>query len=283
MSTVPVQEQTTNATSTQVKGVHNNMRIYYFLRSNVSKHVILLILSALLFFGPLALSMNQPAAHAANPGAGNSCSWYRVQYGNTLSSIAWRYHTTIWTLAQVNSIRNVNLIFVGQELCIPYRQNGGSSWGNGGGGGTSGIMSNGIVRWYDYSALNWSSQGEIRALLYQAAAHYGLPANLLMAIAWQESGWNQHVIAWDGGIGVMQLMPYTAMSLNASTHFRRDPYHLVDNIYLGATYLDYLWHNFHGNLPEVISAYNEGGWAVVHRGIFNWRYVNNVLALMNRF
>ncbi len=144
-------------------------------------------------------------------------------------------------------------------------------------------MSNGVVRWYDYSALNWSSQGEIRSLLNQAAAHYGLPANLLMAIAWQESGWNQHVIAWDGGIGVMQLMPYTAMSLNASTHIRRDPYHLVDNIYLGATYLYYLWHNFHGNLSDVISAYNEGGWAVVHRGIFNWRYVDNVLALMHRF
>ncbi len=131
MSTVPVQEQTTIASSTQVKGIHNNMSIHNFLRTNVSKHIILLILSALLFFGPLALSMNQPAAQAANPGAGNSCSWYRVQSGNTLSSIAWKYHTTIWTLAQVNYIRNVNLIFVGQELCIPYRQNGGSSWGNG--------------------------------------------------------------------------------------------------------------------------------------------------------
>ena len=28
---------------------------------------------------------------------------------------------------------------------------------------------------------------------------------------------------------------------------------------------------------------NEGGWAVIHRGIFNWRYVNNVLYLMQVF
>ena len=52
---------------------------------------------------------------------------------------------------------------------------------------------------------------------------------------------------------------------------------------LGDTYLYWLYHNFHGNLVKVISAYNEGGWAVIHRGIFNWRYVNNVLYLMRVF
>ena len=120
-------------------------------------------------------------------------------------------------------------------------------------------------------------------MLRQAAYRYGLPANLLLAIAWQESNWTQHVIAWDGGIGVMQLMPYTAASINAGTGIRRNPYNLWDNINLGATYLNWLWHNFRGNLVDVISAYNEGGWAVIHRGIFNWNYVNSVLYLMRRF
>ena len=120
-------------------------------------------------------------------------------------------------------------------------------------------------------------------MLRQAASSHGLPTNLLLAIAWQESGWNQHVIAWDGGIGVMQVMPYTAMGINAGTGIRRNPYHLWDNINLGATYLSWLWSSFHGNLVDVISAYNEGGWSVIHRGIFNWSYVNNVLYLMRRF
>jgi len=120
-------------------------------------------------------------------------------------------------------------------------------------------------------------------MLRLVAARYSLPANLLLAIAWQESGWYQHVIAWDGGIGVMQLMPYTAMGINAGTGMRRDPYRLWDNINLGATYLSWLWRDFHGYLAKVISAYNEGGWAVIHRGIFNWRYVRNVLYLMRRF
>jgi len=144
-------------------------------------------------------------------------------------------------------------------------------------------MYNGTVRWYYFKALQWSTRGQVISMLRWAAHRYGLPVNLLMAIAWQESGWTQHVIAWDGGIGVMQLMPYTAMGINSGTGIRRDPYHLWDNINLGATLLSWLWHNFHGNLAKVISAYNEGGWAVVRRGIFNWHYVNNVLYLMRVF
>ncbi len=200
-----------------------------------------------------------------------ACSWYTVEPGDTLSSIAQLYHTTIWTLARANTIQNINLIFVNQRICVPLH----------GHAPASGVTASGVVRWYDYNALDWSNRSQVRNLLYQVAASHHLPPRLLLAIAWQESGWTQHVIAWDGGIGVMQLMPYTAMSINASLGQQLDPYDLWDNLNLGATYLQWLWDNFHGNLTEVISGYNEGGWAVEHQGIFNWSYVNNVLALMN--
>ncbi len=249
------------------------------LRLHLSKQVVLLLFTAVLLFGSIIVSSGQPNALAANPGAGNGCSWYRIQRGDTLTKIAWRYHTTIWTLARVNYIWNVNLIIVGHELCIPYRLGSGS----GSGRTASGILANGVVRWYAYNALQWSTRPQVVSLLHRAASIYHLPSNLLLAIAWQESGWTQHVIAWDGGIGVMQLMPYTAQSINAGTGIRRDPYLLWDNINLCATYLRWLWNGFHGNLYDIISGYNEGGWAVIHRGIFNWRYVYNVLALMQRF
>ncbi|MGH2497206.1 MAG: lytic transglycosylase [Ktedonobacteraceae bacterium] len=250
-------------------------------RLRFSKNLVLLVCSAILLFSSFVVSQDQRSAHAANPGSGNGCSWYTVHRGDTLSAIARRYNTNYTTLARVNGIRNVNLIFVNQQLCIPYRL--GSGGNQGGGFGSNGVLANGTVLWYAYSALQWSSRGQVVALLHRAASMYGLPANLLLAIAWQESGWYQHVIAWDGGIGVMQLMPYTAMGLNRQTGIRRDPYHLWDNILLGTTYLRSLWNGFHGNLVNIISAYNEGGWAVIHRGIFNWRYVNNVLSLMRTF
>jgi Transglycosylase SLT domain/LysM domain len=262
------------------RGKQNRRR--FALRFLLSKNMILLVCSAVLLFSSFVVSQDQHSAQAANPGPGNGCNWYTVHRGDTLSAVAWRYNTNYWTLARVNGIGNVNLIFVNQQLCIPHRVSGG---GNSGGGGRSsnGVLANGTVLWYAYGALQWSTRGQVEALLRRAAAIYGLPAKLVLAIAWQESGWNQHVIAWDGGIGVMQLMPYTAMGLNNQTRIRRDPYHLWDNILLGTTYLRSLWNGFHGNLVDIISGYNEGGWAVIHRGIFNWRYVNSVLSLMRSF
>jgi LysM repeat protein len=279
MMNATVQESITTISTYQTTITkQGNNSPYRFISSHLSKQVILLVFTALLLCSSLIVAHNQPTAHAANPGPGNACSWYTVHWGDTLTNIARSHNSTVWTLAQVNYIRNINLIFVAQQLCIPYRVGGSSS-----SGGTAGVLSNGTVRWYAYNALDWSNRSQVNYLLHQAAARYGLPANLLMAIAWQESGWYQHVIAWDGGIGVMQLMPYTAKDINDSTGIRRDPYRLVDNINLGATYLSWLYHNFHGNLYQTISGYNEGGWAVIHRGIFNWRYVNNVLALMRQF
>lgn len=280
MEIVPVQYRKPVLTQPNGDRSKHNRR-GFALRFLLSKNIVLLVCSAVLLFSSFVVSQDQHSAQAANPGAGNGCNWYTVHRGDTLSAIAWRYNTNYSTLARVNGIWNVNLIFVNQQLCIPYRL--GSGGNQGGGRSGSGMLANGTVLWYAYSALQWSSRSQVAALLHRAAAIYGLPANLLLAIAWQESGWYQHVIAWDGGIGVMQLMPYTAMGINRGTGIRRDPYNLWDNILLGTTYLRWLWNGFHGNLVRIISAYNEGGWAVIHRGIFNWRYVNNVLSLMRVF
>ena len=280
-------------TNAQVNNVftqqpHYERKNMFRLKSSLYKHIFLTVCTVVMLCTSFILYQNGQAAHAANPGAGNACSWYTVRFGDTLANIAWHDHTSLWTLARVNNIPNINLIFVGQSLCIPYAvhntsSNTGSQSTQTYTGGASGVLASGYVEWYAYGALEWSSQTQVASLLRQVAANYGLPANLVLAIAWQESGWTQHVIARDGGIGVMQLMPYTTMSLNASTGIRRDPYKLWDNLNLGATYLRYLWNTLHGNLYDVISAYNEGGWAVVHEGIFNWRYVNNVLYLMRVF
>ena len=235
----------------------------------------LVLLSTLLLCGSLiAYNIGLFTVYANRE---STCGWYTVTPGDTLSAIAWHYHTTISTLAHLNGIHNINLIFVNQHLCIPR----GLAQTVQTKAPVQGISTNGTIPWYNYRALDWSNRAQVHKLLYRVAAIHHLPPRLLLAIAWQESGWTQHVIAWDGGIGVMQLMPYTAMSINQGTGIQFDPYDLRDNLDLGATYLSWLWHSFHGNLPEVISAYNEGGWAVRHRGIINQSYVNNVMALMN--
>lgn len=53
------------------------------------------------------------------PPPGGACSWYVVQRGDTLTKIAARYQTSVQAIVQRNGLRNANLIFVGQRLCIP--------------------------------------------------------------------------------------------------------------------------------------------------------------------
>jgi soluble lytic murein transglycosylase-like protein len=239
---------------------------------------VLIVLTCLLFFGSFAVTQKDTlAAYAAETVEANqTCIWHRVVPGDTLGDLAFSYHSNVWHLARINHIHNVDLIFVGQNLCIDSTVAHKS-------GSTDGMLPNGSVRWYAYDSLDWSNKAEVANQLRQAAARYGLPANLLLAIAWQESGWNQHVISYDGGIGVMQIMPYTAYGLDRQTGMSYNPYKLSDNIELGAIYLRSLMNGFHGNLNEVISGYNEGGWSVIHRGIFNWNYVRSVQSLMKQF
>jgi soluble lytic murein transglycosylase-like protein len=197
----------------------------------------------------------------ARSSAEAACPSYVIRWGDTLARIAERYHTTISALARLNGIRNVNLIYAGQTICV----------------GT------GAVTAATSDPLEWSTPAEVRALLLRAADQHRLPRDLVLAIAWQESRWTQHVIAWDGGVGTMQLMPYTTAWLNNYLGTQYDAYRLKDNIQLGTMYLSMLWREFPGQLDKVISGYNEGARNVTTHGIFNWAYVHAVLYWMRLF
>jgi len=54
------------------------------------------------------------------PSASCTPTYYRVRYGDNLTSIAWRYGVTVWQLQQWNGIANPNRIYAGQTLVI-YR------------------------------------------------------------------------------------------------------------------------------------------------------------------
>ena len=49
---------------------------------------------------------------------------HRVRSGDTLGSIARRYHTTVGAIQRTNSLRSVRRLHVGQRLRIPARGSG---------------------------------------------------------------------------------------------------------------------------------------------------------------
>lgn len=57
-----------------------------------------------------------PAASAGGHGCG---VYHRVRIGETLTSIAARYHTSVWAIASANHITNIDRIYAGQVLWIP--------------------------------------------------------------------------------------------------------------------------------------------------------------------
>jgi len=55
----------------------------------------------------------------AVPASGVTPTSYVVQMGDTLTSVAGRFGTTVWAIAQANGIWNVDYIRIGQVLLIP--------------------------------------------------------------------------------------------------------------------------------------------------------------------
>lgn len=69
--------------------------------------------------GPVAVPQFTPGGTPA-PSPSTGCRYYHtVQWGDTLTTIALRYGSDIWSIGRANSIYNLNLIYAGQVLCIP--------------------------------------------------------------------------------------------------------------------------------------------------------------------
>ncbi|WP_051812727.1 transglycosylase SLT domain-containing protein [Kitasatospora sp. MBT63] len=67
-----------------------------------------------------------------------------------------------------------------------------------------------------------------------------LPVALVKAISWQESGWQSTILACDGGIGTMQIMPNTVSWMNTKFGTKSDVNTLNGNVQLGAQLIDWL-------------------------------------------
>ena len=91
-----------------------------------------------------------------------------------------------------------------------------------------------------------------RAVIRAAQQHHVQPA-LLLAVIKAESSFNPTVISKAGAVGLMQLIPETAIR-----HGVRNLYDANENITGGAKHLRYLLDRFHGNIRLALAAYNAG-------------------------
>jgi soluble lytic murein transglycosylase-like protein len=108
----------------------------------------------------------------------------------------------------------------------------------------------------------WSSHDtDTRELVAQAASAHGVPVPLALAIARTESGLRPHCISATGAMGLMQLMPGTALA-----HAVLDPFDPAQSADGGSCYLHELWQRYHGDRERVAAAYNAGAGRVPRAG-----------------
>jgi len=111
----------------------------------------------------------------------------------------------------------------------------------------------------------------ISDLVGTTASAAGVPPNLALAVAKQESHFNPSAVSSAGAIGVMQLMPATAAGLGVN------PYDPAQNIAGGVAYLGQQLNTYGGDQAKALAAYNAGPGAV-NRAVAN--YGDNWLSAM---
>src|SRR5262245_32274613 len=94
---------------------------------------------------------------------------------------------------------------------------------------------------------------ELERAVARAAKRHNLHPALLFAVMKAESSFNPIVVSKAGAVGLMQLVPETAMR-----HGVRNLYDTNENIAGGARHLRYLLDRFHGNTRLALAAYNAG-------------------------
>jgi soluble lytic murein transglycosylase-like protein len=102
---------------------------------------------------------------------------------------------------------------------------------------------------------------EVDHLVRQAANRNEVDPQLVHAIIQVESEYQPNALSPKGAMGLMQLIPATAMRFGVENPF--DP---KQNIEGGVTYLKYLLDLFGGNLSLALAAYNAGENSVLRQG-----------------
>lgn len=119
---------------------------------------------------------------------------------------------------------------------------------------------------------------DLSAAIGEAAGAAAVDADLVEAVAWQESRFRAGVVSRAGAIGEMQLMPATARALGV------DPHDSLQNVRGGAAYLGALMRRYDGDIVRSLAAYNAGPGAVDrYGGVPPFRETRAyVAAIMNR-
>lgn len=252
-------------------------------------------------------------------GSASGSTTVTVRSGDTLWGLATDRGVSVSALAGANDLSSSAMIYPGQTLRLPGAGSGGSadttSSGRGSGAPTSsGTLerpydessigdikageevldtflhyrySDGIARSAaanrDYlSGVDTPSQDRVKEMITETSRRHGVDPSLMLALSYQESGWNHRAVSPANAIGAMQVIPSSgewASSLVGRELNLLDP---QDNVTAGVVIMRALQRSADSS-DEAIGGYYQGLASVRQHGLFpdTEQYVGNIKRLMS--
>jgi len=221
---------------------------------------------------------------------------HTVRRGDTLEAIGRRYGVDVPALVAANGLRNPDLIVEGSALSIPaprpipLRRPAPTAAAPKGGALRETVVPMPPAQ---LAAARPAARivvpperAGLRPAFLRFARLAGVPSDLAMALAWQESGWQRTKVSSTQAVGVMQLMPDTVdfVSEVLLGTPRLDPRDPVANIRMGTRFLRYLLDANGGNVDRALASYYQGLRSLRDYGMLDEtrQFVANVKALRGR-
>ena len=205
-----------------------------------------------------------PPAPAAAPAAAPAT--HVVQPGEHLGGIASLHGTTVEAIAAANGLKDPNLVVAGSRLVLPPPP--------------------ALVGKGPKDLLARPDRLRLAPRFDHWARAYGVPADLMKAMGWYESGWQNEVVSVTGARGIGQLMPATVTFVNAQLlHTKLDPTRPDDNIRMSTRFMRTLLDSTGGRVDLALAAYYQGLKPTLEGKILEEtkRYVAGVLSFRASF
>lgn len=215
---------------------------------------------------------------------------YVVRRGDTLTAIAARFGISVGSLAHANRMSNPHLIRVGQRLAVPGAKPATPV------AKPAAVPDTFLGRKYPAAVAHSAAhnravlakapaptRAQARAMLIAAARAQGVDPHLVMAIAWQESGWNQRLVSPANAIGIMQVIPSSGQWASAMVGRKLNLLDPRDNVTAGVAILRSLLRSA-DNTQQAVAGYYQGLAGVRQNGMYadTRQYVAAVLAIRAR-
>ena len=214
---------------------------------------------------------------------------YVVRPGDNLTHVARALKTTPTALAARNHLRPGSFLIIGQRLqygaavrVAPTRTSTPTSSPTGTVGGS--VAASAAAHRAQLRARSLPSKAAVRSLIKRSARRHGVPAEFALAVAFQESGFQQRVVSPVDAIGAMQVLPSTGRALGRLHGRSFDLLKASDNVEAGVLLLSDLLRAT-GTRERALQGYYQGLGSISRKGVLpqTHGYVTNVLLLQKRF